>query len=279
MFTSIDLFKDIYDQYEHLYIEMIVKHSTLIMCKRLSKYILCILIVSSAELGIAGNRNLELSGTELILQPKEIDFFLLDPKNYIYRNYYNELMDFIINLSREQDENRINQEFLREIYRAVSYTYLVNYKQYSSLTDVLLYKEYDCLSGTALFAIIFETIGFEYQIIRQNYHIYVKVMIDTNEVLIETTDPKNGFITKKELIKKRERSYSVDKGDLKNMGYLDIQRTILSLRQLAGLQWYNLAVYYNNTQHFGMARYFINKALHYHISPELLSFMNYLATL
>jgi hypothetical protein len=159
----------------------------------------------------------------------------------------NELENMFEELHREQIKYVSDQKFLAVVFSKLFDTYLHKYKALTNFTQTLDQQEFDCLTGTLLFALTLEKLGFQYAIHETNYHVYLTVNTSAGEVLIEATDKKFGFEKNKHLIAKRIRDYQRQYEQIKEntkqtyMSMFRIERQI-SLTELIGLQYFNNAV-------------------------------------
>ncbi len=90
---------------------------------------------------------------------------------------------------------------------------------------------YNCVSGTALYDLVFQNLGYQTLIKETQDHVYLIVNTGKIQILIESTDSIHGFITGKRLIEKQEKEY-IGKS---------VTREI-TLVNLCGLQYFNQAV-------------------------------------
>lgn len=153
--------------------------------------------------------------------------------------------DFIRQYSHMK-QRRSDMSVIRKVYCHIYRTFLKDYQQYATLGDVFEHGTYDCLSGTILFTYILSALGYEVRAIETNYHVYLKVILDKREILIESTDPFYGFIIGKKAIIRREKTYlNANIPSPRSIAHfqtrLNIQNKV-NLKQLAGLQYYNKAV-------------------------------------
>lgn len=155
---------------------------------------------------------------------------------------------------------------LRTIFRRIFNKHLKNYKQGSTLADLLQTAHYDCLSGSILFAHVLQRAGFRVTVYETNIHVFLTVTLSNGrEVMIETTDPINGLITSPALIAKRKEEYVRrfaayrEKEAAYYRSEFQIMRTI-AFEELAGLQCFNRAVTAYNNQQFALAADFLFKS-------------------
>lgn len=125
------------------------------------------------------------------------------------------------------------------------------------LSDLFESGKYDCLTGTAFYAATLEALSIPYRIYEFNYHVFLVAQCEDGEVLIEPTDPIEGFVTRVEEIEKRIKKYSTD--DAMTAG-METVSNVISLHDLAGLQYYNMSIDSYNHRNYADAFNYIQKA-------------------
>jgi hypothetical protein len=162
--------------------------------------------------------------------------------------------------------NRTRQEFFRR------------YTQYATFSETLSNGKYNCLTGTALYALLLHHFGIDYTIIETNYHIFLLANTDDGQVLFEATDPINGFITDaKEIsqrieIYKRNTPQGLPEDGKKYYTFMTELYQPVSLRELQGLLHYNVSTEAYNNQNFSSAINHLDKALDLYNSPRIAEF-------
>ena len=177
-----------------------------------------------------------------------------------------EILQFSENLKKKRAKYKKEADYWKHVYYKVHRKYLKRYRSPSTLEDVLVTGEYDCLSGTALYALIFQELGADYHIIETNYHVYLTINVAGETILIEATSPLEGFVSDGDQVKKLQEIYTnnFDDGDWTDINYYKLQQVLnnpISLQELRGLQYYNLAVQAYNNQDLAAALDLQDKAL------------------
>lgn len=145
-----------------------------------------------------------------------------------------------------------DEAYLAEVFDYTHRKLLRSYVPYSQFNELMERGRYDCLSATALFSVLFTELGFHYQIIETNYHIFMMVDTARGSVLIETTDRFNGLVKGSDQIAARIKGYQQNQLISSNKNFYAYQATIyqqVSADHLIGLLYFNQAVrHYNNQQ-------------------------------
>lgn len=165
------------------------------------------------------------------------------------------LDDFLERLDRKHQQISDNAVFLSHLFSKVHYKFLKRYENYSSFSDLLNNGSYNCLTGTALYALLLERYGYQYSIVETTYHIFLLIDNDGTQILFEATDPREGFVMGAEAIDDKIRLYREDEDQISptDESIYDFNARIFStvtLKELKGLLYYNLAVDAFNERQF-----------------------------
>lgn len=175
---------------------------------------------------------------------------------------------FVRKMQKRKEKTTTEKAFLEYLFYSVHRKYLKEYKPYYSFYSLLERGTYNCLSATALYAVLMDKLGISYQIYETDYHIFLLVKTAEGEqVLFESTDPLYGFISDREEIDQRIQEIRDDaqpqaEMQLPDRPYFNFDLQLfrpVSLKQLAGLQYYNQAAYLYNTQRVGQAAKMLSK--------------------
>ncbi len=155
--------------------------------------------------------------------------------------------------SAEEAGNDFEQ--LEQLFRAAQSKILRSYSAYTSI-DRLARGNYDCLTATALFASLLNCQQFDFDIIETNYHIFLKVRTSRGDVLLETTDRFNGFVSNPIEIENRIEGYKkvvaqAGPGQIAHDYSFQLYHKVLP-EQLVGLLYFNQAVNAFNKGDLGM---------------------------
>jgi hypothetical protein len=143
---------------------------------------------------------------------------------------------------------RSEKDFASFIFYHVHKKALAWYQSgYPSFGELFTTGHYDCLSATALYALLLRDLGMEFEVVEYEYHIFLMVNTRDGQVLFEATDPLNGFERKPEEIAKRleqyERPLSIQLAGLRNQTPATGRMVnTIGLVELEGLLYYNQAV-------------------------------------
>jgi tetratricopeptide (TPR) repeat protein len=189
--------------------------------------------------------------------------------------------DFLKFVERLDDkgEEKNTLKFCRTLFQKTRQEFLRSYTQYASFGETLSKGKYNCLTGTALYAMLLERFNIRYTIIETNYHIFLLADTDEGRALFEATDPLHGFVTNPDEIEKRIQQYKQNViqppaagGNKKYYEYNVSLYQQVSLDQMSGLLHYNLSIESYNQQDFKEAINHLDKAMALYSSPRIAEF-------
>ncbi len=154
------------------------------------------------------------------------------------------------------------------------------YENYVSFGDLFIGKKYDCLTGTILYSYLLDQLDYKFSIYELDYHIFMVVHLDGKNVLLEATDPLDGYVNDSTEIQERIDQFMADGNsiiDIRGVGEIEkglqgsyaIKETV-DLQRLAGLQYFNLAVKAFTEKQFEVAHSNILKAEKLYPSDRIL---------
>jgi len=165
---------------------------------------------------------------------------------------------------------------LEQLFYSTHRKYLKKYVPFQSFSKLMDDGTYGCLTATALYALFLEELGYSYKIIETNYHIFIVGEVNGQKFLIESTDPINGFLDTDRDIEDRlnevvMKNAEPSKSDRHRFTF-EINRSI-SLKEMIGLQYYNLATQDYNEGNLLEALANLDKANRYYQSERIDEFL------
>ncbi|MEQ9301652.1 MAG: tetratricopeptide repeat protein [Cyclobacteriaceae bacterium] len=176
-----------------------------------------------------------------------------------------ELQEEINSYSQLLNKSKDQSRFIKRLFYKIQRDHLFDYTHNAQLDEIFIgQKEYDCVTGTALYALVLNSLNIDFSIKETDFHVYLLVHLPGKDILLEPTDPIYGFIDNPIVISDRIRTYrngeafgSSENGlsvnSKSNSFHISFYRDrVISLQQLAGLQYYNLSTHaFNNGNHEG----------------------------
>ena len=163
----------------------------------------------------------------------------------IHENYYREtLLQTEAKFAKLPKRGKNFKLYVQSVFRFVHGTFLRKYVEYPTFAATLTKGNYDCLTATSLFAVIFKKLNIRFEIIEIKEHIYMLVYDDLNRrVLIESTDPVNGCVLFEADIHERLKEYEhKNRKIVSDLITEDDYSQTVDFKQLAGLHFFNQAV-------------------------------------
>lgn len=184
---------------------------------------------------------------------------------------------FVEKLDRKHQTSRSEVQFLYHVFTRVQQSYFKKYHEHTTFANLVADGSYNCLTGTILFSALFDHFGIRHEIIETNYHIFIVAHTEQGDVLIETTDPVEGFVTSPKAIEDRLRRYNSSEIQTKDeaLAYYRYSFNLfntVSQHELVGLLYYNLAVDAFNRQRLEEATTFLALAGERYLSPRIEEF-------
>lgn len=183
---------------------------------------------------------------------------------------------YLAQLEAKKSKMPSEQDFVRYVFYSTHKKYLKRFTPQTSFASVFENGNYNCLTGTILYSLILSEFNIRHQVIETNYHIFVLVNSTEGELLIEATDPQNGFVTGDTEITDRIERYKASL-PLRNNNHEDLNYYHFSFDlynpvtpdELTGLLYYNLAIEAYNKQNIQQAVSYLGEAIARYSSPRI----------
>jgi hypothetical protein len=139
------------------------------------------------------------------------------------------------------------KEFLRLVFTKTHKTYLKKFVEFAPFNAIFESGSYQCLTATALYALILNHFNINHEVIETNYHIFLMAKTKQGNVLLESTDLFNGFVDDEGLINQKIELYKKNNLTASNASAVYYKFTFelfnqVDLNELLGLLHYNQAV-------------------------------------
>jgi hypothetical protein len=188
-----------------------------------------------------------------------------------------ELSPLIEKLREKQVRLGNKTAFIDYLFDKTRQRFLRNYTEYATFSETLTSGTYNCLTGTALYALLLDHFGIPYQVIETNYHIFLIAESDNGRILLEATDAQNGFVTGEASIESRIKEYQENlplKNDRKKQYYqyeTNLYKQV-TLHELEGLLYFNRAIVAYNQHDLPAAIEKLAKSIELYKSPRTAEF-------
>jgi hypothetical protein len=191
-------------------------------------------------------------------------------------SYGSDFLKFFQKLAKRKGQ-KDDRQFLKYVFSKTHQRYLRTYSNYAAFNAINERGVYNCLTGTALYALLLKDLGYNFKIVETNYHIFLVVNTDAGKILFEATDPVKGFIADQQAVEKRIARYQSDqfvKDEADNNYYLYSFKLFneVSLDQMLGLLYYNEAIQAFNNHQLQDAVVDLDNATALYNSPRITEF-------
>lgn len=218
---------------------------------------------SAREVGLSKQAFTQLMQVDLQATQADID------------RQYAELNKFLAHLQGKQEKYRSEKRFLAYFFYQVHRKFLKQYRPHTTFYELLEQGSYDCVTGTAFYALLLDALDISYQVNEFPYHVYLRVITtEADTFLIESTDPQGGWVTNQAEQMRRFAFYS-QVTEQENQEHFQYDFTIaetINLSQLVGLSYFNEAVANYNQRNIQRAVRLLGQAERLYASPRIESF-------
>ncbi len=147
---------------------------------------------------------------------------------------------------------RKKEKVLKKIFEAIHKEFLIKYTDNVQFSEIFKSGTYNCVTSSALYALIFRRMDIPYLIKELTTHVYLTVLVEGKELDVETTLPQDLVqITRKQktaYLEEMEKNKLVTRAEIEEKGVDKLfdekyyQSKTICLRQLAGLSYYNYGI-------------------------------------
>ncbi|NVJ87221.1 MAG: hypothetical protein HWE15_12995 [Algoriphagus sp.] len=185
--------------------------------------------------------------------------------------------EFLARLDQKFEKKGKSLAFIRHAFQVSHQKLFKKYEQHATFNQMLHEGKFDCVSGTAVLSLVLDRYGFDFEIIETDYHVFSIVKLEDRPIVLESTLKVGGMITKPSEVNNYLNAYKPEE----TATYLSLNQRIgsphidysdktifrsINLQELAGLQYYNDAIYHFNQQAYRITEQQLVKA--YQLYPS-----------
>lgn len=189
-----------------------------------------------------------------------------------------ELTSFIHDLRTFDSQSP--EKRVKKIFTLTKKKYLGTYYLYAFFPELLTEGHFNCVTGTALFAVIFEELDIPYSIVEVPQHVYIVAYPDSHKIGVESTSEKNGVYTWTEHTKIKAVSYLISIGKVSEeevrLKGIDLvleeyyyTNEELDFDGIAGLHLINRSLYLSDRKEYPQALACLKRARQLYEGPTL----------
>jgi hypothetical protein len=188
-----------------------------------------------------------------------------------YRNVSQKVESILKQLDGEELTKKPDAKKIKIIYKTVHDALLKKYELNNNFNEIFTTGNYNCVSATALYALILEKYNIPFTIKKAPNHVFLLTYPNSSKILIETTDPVKGYFQyndqmiakyidhlKKSKMISEEEFMTKSQTELFEKHFLKDEN--IDLKQLVGLQYYNMAIYEHENEKYTEAFEYMQKA-------------------
>jgi tetratricopeptide (TPR) repeat protein len=172
-------------------------------------------------------------------------------------------------LQQEKPNYPSEKKYLKWVVQEVRNRFLHNYDLYPSFGQLFTSGTYNCLSGTALYGLIFQKLNYPVEIHETAFHSYLIIHTPKREILLDATDAENGFAFYAYQIGAREALYRENE----KARYQPAFNRVITFNELAGLHYYNEAILQFNAQNYSESLHYLEKAARLYPRSERIQYL------
>lgn len=162
-------------------------------------------------------------------------------------------LDKLENIKAQKLESKREDKQITVIYKSVHASFLKKYELINEFNHIFINGQYNCVSASALYGLIFNDLGIPFTIKEKPSHVYIISFPETHRILVETTDPNAGFYVfdnkyKTNYINKLKQHKLISNEDFAKNSIDKLFDTYyfpdedIDLKKLVGIQYFNDAI-------------------------------------
>lgn len=165
------------------------------------------------------------------------------------------ISDFRNLLEKKKFSSRNEEKKLKILFDQTHERFFDKYTEVSNFDEIFRTREYNCVSATALYALILRSYGIPYQIKETPTHVYTVAYPNTKSIVLESTAPQSGYYSPgtkdiEQAVASLVQSKYIKQSEVDKQGVVQVYNDFfyskdnIDIRQLAGLQYYNEMIEY-----------------------------------
>mgnify|MGYP003150888541 FL=1 len=181
----------------------------------------------------------------------------------------------------ERKSKADEEYFLEYLFYKTHQNLLKEYNKGTTFTSLLETGSYDCVSASITYSVLLKYFDIEHSIIETDYHVFIIAKVNNQEFILETTDPRYGFVSHAEDVKDFKADFlpNINSAQLNQNESVGSSvygqpnsKTIykeISLRQLSALQYFNQGLIAMQNKDYKLASRRLQQALNLYDSERI----------
>jgi hypothetical protein len=104
---------------------------------------------------------------------------------------FNNFRNSCENMRKKGLDKKPGKKEVRKIFRIVHDSFLKKYNEIEHFPRIFIEGNYNCVSASMLYALVFEQLAVPYKILQTPYHVYLVALPGEESIIVETTNPQN----------------------------------------------------------------------------------------
>lgn len=183
-------------------------------------------------------------------------------------------------LAAEASPKKKPEKYVKTVYDQVHANFLKKYELVNRFPEIFQNGNYNCVTATALYALVFDKLKIPYSIQEKPTHVFLIAYPNQNNILVETTAPLFGYLTfdtryKQNFVDNLKTQKLIGSAEVEAMGVEELfnkyyfQNENINLPQLVGIHYMNDALYHADRQELSMALQQIDKTYMFYATPRV----------
>lgn len=192
-------------------------------------------------------------------------------------SFAKQLGDFIEELRPQIEKTRKPEKKIKKIHKEVHKAFLKKYVLQNHFPAIFTKGEYNCVSATALYALVLEQLQIPFTLKETPSHVYLLAYPETERISLESTDPQIGYVVfndkfKSEYVSQLRRMKLISEQEFQTKSLNTLfeetyfENQDISFQELIALQYYNDGLYHLEKEEFQKGLWQFEKA--YRLYPS-----------
>ncbi len=172
-----------------------------------------------------------------------------------------------------------NEKKIKSIYTEIHTAFLKKYEEEVRFNEIFTNGNYNCVTASALYALVFEKLNISYEIKEEPTHVYLLAYPNTENILVESTSPMRGFVIfddrfKQNFVEALKNQKIIGNSEVANKSTDQLfntyyfKRDKLNLQQLVGIHYCNDALFKHDKNDVKAAYQQMEKAYMLYKAPK-----------
>ncbi|WP_430815175.1 hypothetical protein [Carboxylicivirga sp. RSCT41] len=187
--------------------------------------------------------------------------------------------NFIKTLDPKKLQHPKHDKVIKYLFKSVHNNFFRRYDEKAFFSDIFIAGLYNCVSASALYALIFNELNIPYEIKELPTHVYLVVYPDAERIKVETTDPLRGYLNPDTRFKREYVEFLKDNKLISDFEYRSstvdklfgahyYNATSVELEVLAAFQYYNEGIFLLQNSNNERALEYFKKSYQIHPDPR-----------